>query len=77
MTFPRKARLFTRMNVASLVASSLALVLAMTVGLVSNAAAKKAHVVHISVVSLIPGSTQAAFNEFDNKVAQFEAANPG
>jgi ABC-type glycerol-3-phosphate transport system substrate-binding protein len=34
-------------------------------------------VVHISVISLIPGSTQAAFNEFDNKVAQFEAANPG
>ncbi len=39
--------------------------------------AKKSSVVHISVVSLIPGSTQAAFNEFDNKVAQFEAANPG
>jgi ABC-type glycerol-3-phosphate transport system substrate-binding protein len=52
-------------------------VLAMTVGLASNAAAKKSAVVHISVVSLIPGSTQAAFNEFDNKVAQFEAANPG
>ncbi|HUY60115.1 MAG TPA: extracellular solute-binding protein [Solirubrobacteraceae bacterium] len=52
-------------------------VLAMTVGLASNAAAKKSSVVHISVVSLIPGSTQAAFNEFDNKVAQFEAANPG
>ncbi|MDE3133359.1 MAG: extracellular solute-binding protein [Acidobacteriota bacterium] len=58
-------------------ASALALVLAMTVGLVSTAAAKKSSVVHISVVSLIPGSTQAAFNEFDNKVAQFEAANPG
>jgi multiple sugar transport system substrate-binding protein len=52
-------------------------VLALTVGLASNAAAKKSAVVHISVVSLIPGSTQAAFNEFDNKVAQFEAANPG
>jgi len=51
-------------------------VLAMTVGLASNAAAKSS-IVHISVVSLIPGSTQAAFNEFDNQVAQFEAANPG
>jgi multiple sugar transport system substrate-binding protein len=52
-------------------------VLAMTVGLASNAVAKKNHIVHISVVSLIPGSTQAAFNEFDNQVAEFEAANPG
>jgi ABC-type glycerol-3-phosphate transport system substrate-binding protein len=51
--------------------------LAVSVGSVANAAAKKSSVVHISVVSLIPGSTQAAFNEFDNKVAQFEAANPG
>jgi multiple sugar transport system substrate-binding protein len=51
-------------------------VLAMTVGLASNAAAKSS-IVHISVVSLIPGSTQAAFNEFDNQVAEFEAANPG
>ena len=41
------------------------------------AKAKKLHVVHISVVSLIPGSTQAAFNEFNNQVAEFEAANPG
>jgi ABC-type glycerol-3-phosphate transport system substrate-binding protein len=56
----------------------LALVLAMTVGLVSTAvAAKKSSVVHISVVSLIPGSTQAAFNRFDDQVAQFEAQNPG
>ena len=38
---------------------------------------QEAAVVHISVVSLIPGSTQAAFNEFDNQVAEFEAANPG
>src|ERR1700743_3866485 len=50
--------------------------LAVSVG-AASASAKKASVVHISVVSLIPGSTQAAFNEFDNKVAQFEAANPG
>jgi multiple sugar transport system substrate-binding protein len=52
-------------------------VLAMTVGLASTAAAKKDSVVHISVVSLIPGSTQAAFTAFSNQVAQFEAANPG
>ena len=37
-------------------------VLAMTVGLAANAAAKKSSIVHISVVSLIPGSTHAAFS---------------
>ena len=77
MTFKRKARSSVRLSATAAAASTLALVLAMTVGLVSTAAAKKSSVVHISVVSLIPGSTQAAFNEFDNKVAQFEAANPG
>lgn len=52
-------------------------VLAMTVGLASNAAAKKSSIVHISVVSLIPGSTPAAFQQFSNQVSEFEAANPG
>jgi ABC-type glycerol-3-phosphate transport system substrate-binding protein len=33
--------------------------------------------VTISVVSLIPGSTQAAVNQFNAQVAQFEKANPG
>ena len=32
--------------------------------------------VTISVVSLIPGSTQAAINQFNNQVAEFEKANP-
>ena len=78
MTFIKRARSSVRFSVTTTAVSVLALMLAMTVGLVSNAAAaKKSSVIHISVVSLIPGSTQAAFNEFDNKVAQFEAANPG
>ncbi|HEY8029965.1 MAG TPA: extracellular solute-binding protein [Gaiellaceae bacterium] len=33
--------------------------------------------VTISVASLIPGSTQAAVNQFNSQVAQFEKANPG
>ncbi len=33
--------------------------------------------VTISVASLIPGSTQAATNQFNSQVAQFEKANPG
>ena len=78
MTFKRKARSSVRLSATATAASMLALVLAMTVGLVSTAvAAKKSSVVHISVVSLIPGSTQAAFNRFDDQVAQFEAQNPG
>jgi multiple sugar transport system substrate-binding protein len=72
MKFKTKARSSIRMG-AIVAAVSM---LAVSVG-AASASAKKASVVHISVVSLIPGSTQAAFNEFDNKVAQFEAANPG
>jgi ABC-type glycerol-3-phosphate transport system substrate-binding protein len=77
MTFKIKARRMVRFNTT--VAAATALALAISVGTASATTAKaaKSHVVHISVVSLIPGSTQAAFNEFDNKVAQFEAANPG
>ena len=33
--------------------------------------------VTISVASLIPGSTQAAINQFNDQVTQFEKANPG
>jgi multiple sugar transport system substrate-binding protein len=72
MKFINKARSSIRMGAIVAVVS----MLAVSVG-AASASAKKAHVVHISVVSLIPGSTQAAFNEFDNKIAQFEAANPG
>src|SRR5579875_516219 len=74
MTFKIKARRLVRLNLAVAAATAMAL----SIGVASaTAAKKKSGVVHISVVSLIPGSTQAAFNEFDNKVAQFEAANPG
>lgn len=77
MSFKIKARRLVRLNTT--VAAATALTLAIPVGVASATTAKaaKSSVVHISVVSLIPGSTQAAFNEFDNKVAQFEAANPG
>ncbi|MGH2862374.1 MAG: ABC transporter substrate-binding protein, partial [Solirubrobacteraceae bacterium] len=78
MTFMKKVRSSVGVSATAAAASMLALVLAMTVGLVASAAAKKkSSLVHISVVSLIPGSTQAAFNQFDNQVAEFEAANPG
>jgi ABC-type glycerol-3-phosphate transport system substrate-binding protein len=43
---------------------------------VASAAATKSKQVTISVVSLIPGSTKAAFQQFDNQVAEFEKANP-
>jgi ABC-type glycerol-3-phosphate transport system substrate-binding protein len=36
-----------------------------------------AKTVTISVVSLIPGSTPAAFAQFNQQVAEFEKANPG
>jgi ABC-type glycerol-3-phosphate transport system substrate-binding protein len=77
MTFKRKTRSFVRTNLTF--AAIAALAMAMPVGLASAKTAKaaKSSLVHISVVSLIPGSTQAAFNQFDNQVAEFEAANPG
>ncbi len=75
MTFNIRAR--RRVHLSVTVGAACAMAMAVSVGFASTAMAKKSKVVHISVVSLIPGSTQAAFNEFDNKVAQFEAANPG
>jgi ABC-type glycerol-3-phosphate transport system substrate-binding protein len=56
------------------VVAVLALVLAAVVGASAKGAGKP---VTISVVSLIPGSTKAAFQQFDNQVAEFEKANPG
>ncbi len=73
MKFNIKARSSFRMG-ATIAAASL---LAVSVGSVATATAKQGSVTHISVASLIPGSTQAAFNEFDTQVAEFEAANPG
>ena len=75
MTFNIRARRRVRLGVA--VGATCALAMALSVGFASTAMAKKSKVVHISVVSLIPGSTQAAFNEFDAQVAEFESANPG
>ena len=75
MKFKIKAQRLVRLNLAAAAVTAMAL----SVGVASASATKtkKLHVVHISVVSLIPGSTQAAFNEFNNQVAEFEAANPG
>lgn len=75
MTFNLRARRRVRMSVTA--GATCALAIALSVGFASTAMAKKSKVVHISVVSLIPGSTQAAFNEFDAQVAEFESANPG
>jgi len=50
--------------------------LAVSVGSAAQAVAKSS-VIHISVASLIPGSTAAATEQFGNQVAEFEAANPG
>jgi ABC-type glycerol-3-phosphate transport system substrate-binding protein len=77
MTFKRKTRSFVRTNVTFAAVAALAVAMPVSLASAHTAKAAKASVVHISVVSLIPGSTQAAFNEFDNKVAQFEAQNPG
>ncbi|HEY2654205.1 MAG TPA: extracellular solute-binding protein [Solirubrobacteraceae bacterium] len=66
-----RARVSTRMGVTVASVSLLAL----AAGSISTAAAKSSRV-SISVVSLIPGSTKAAFTQFNNQVAEFEKANP-
>src|SRR5436305_2168078 len=63
-------------RVATTVAAASLLV---CVGLVSSAAAgpaRSARTVTISVASLIPGSTAAAVQQFNNQVTEFERANP-
>ena len=78
MTFKTKARRTVRLNtVVALAAGALTLAVPVSLASAKTARAAKASVVHISVSSLIPGSTQAAFNEFNNQIAEFEAANPG
>jgi multiple sugar transport system substrate-binding protein len=71
MSFTRKV------TTAAVIAASLVAVCA---GSIASAAAKNgtapAKGVTISVVSLIPGSTPAAIQQFNNQVAQFEKANP-
>ncbi|HET6173715.1 MAG TPA: extracellular solute-binding protein [Gaiellales bacterium] len=69
----------TRMaTTAAVTAASL---LAVCFSAISGASAKSsapaAKTVSISVASLIPGSTKAATQQFNNQVKQFEKANPG
>ena len=66
---------------ATMVAVTLTSLLALCAGSVSSAAAKPgsaraAKAVTISVASLIPGSTDAATQQFNARVAQFEQKNP-
>ena len=65
----------------TMVAVTVTSLLALCAGSVSSAAAKPgsaraAKAVTISVASLIPGSTDAATQQFNARVAQFEAKNP-
>src|SRR5689334_627492 len=56
-----------------------AAVLAVALGLLAGSAAGSTgsgKTVTISVASLIPGSTQAAVDQFNAQVAEFEKANP-
>jgi ABC-type glycerol-3-phosphate transport system substrate-binding protein len=65
---------------ATTVAVAAASLLAVCAGTVSSATAKSgaaaAKPVTISVVSLIPGSTPAAIDQFNTQVAEFEKTNP-
>ena len=66
---------------ATIVAVAVASLLAVCAGSVSGAAAKSGSTeatkaVTISVASLIPGSTPAAIQQFNNQVKSFEKANP-
>jgi multiple sugar transport system substrate-binding protein len=66
----------TRM--ATIAAVTVASLLAVCFTAVSVASAQSgASTVKISVASLIPGSTKAATQQFNNQVKQFEQANPG
>ena len=68
-------------RVATTAAVTAASLLAVCFSAISGASAKSsAHAakqVSISVASLIPGSTKAATQQFNNQVKQFEKANPG
>jgi ABC-type glycerol-3-phosphate transport system substrate-binding protein len=66
---------------ATTAAVTAASLLAVCFSAISGASAKSsapaAKTVSISVASLIPGSTKAATQQFNNQVKQFEKANPG
>src|SRR6201982_3133837 len=60
-------------------ATRVAAVFAVALGLLAGSAAGStgsAKAITISVASLIPGSTQAAIDQFNAQVAEFEKANP-
>ncbi len=57
-------------------AAAAASVTVLTAALVGPVSAQSPAKTQITVVSLIPGTEQAAFDAFDAQVAQFEAANP-
>jgi multiple sugar transport system substrate-binding protein len=59
---------------ATMIALAVASLLALTAGTISRAAGTKS--VTISVASLIPGSTPAAIQQFNNQVSEFQKANP-
>jgi multiple sugar transport system substrate-binding protein len=65
-------------SVAVTVASLLAVCAALSISgaAASSGSAHATKAVTISVVSLIPGSTQAAIDQFNNQVKSFEKANP-
>jgi len=63
-------------RVATTVAAASLLVFAGTVASTAAGSTHAAKTVTISVVSLIPGSTQAAVDQFNAQVAEFEKANP-
>jgi multiple sugar transport system substrate-binding protein len=63
-------------RLATTAAVSVACLLAVCFGAIAASANSSAKQVTISVASLIPGSTTAATQQFNNQVAEFEKANP-
>src|ERR1700733_5391092 len=64
-------------RLATTAAVSVACLVAVCFGAIAASANSSAKTVTISVASLIPGSTDAATQQFNNQVAEFEKANPG
>src|ERR1700733_9801146 len=63
-------------RLATTAAVSVACLVAVCFGAIAASANSGASQVTISVASLIPGSTKAATQQFNNQVAEFEKANP-
>src|SRR3984885_3768881 len=64
-------------RLATTAAVSVACLVAVCFGAIAASANSGASQVTISVASLIPGSTKAATQQFNNQVLEFEKANPG